>query len=461
MPSIDPRRRRLISVLGGTLLLGGCLGGDDQTPTATRTPEPTPSDTPTPSETPTGTETPTPTPQPGGWPRRFDGNPVVLDEDGGDLFAVVSPVTGTDSALFALELDGSVRWTAEFEANTHGSGPNEPDEAGTEWSTWLTAETVYLAGGVHHEWWAVRAFDRASGEQLWSLREERVLSIRAVTDDSLLVTAEEIFVPETTHDTPEEPLTSELYRLDRTTGDATKLGERNGVRGATADGNTAYVLAMDSLSAFDFRGSGGRQWQRSLSGEGSGVFTDGDWVVAVAEHDEGSEIAGFAPDGEPQWTRHGPGTYGADTLFVDGTVHVGGAEGVVAIETDGTVAWQDDRPAGWFVYDRATGRVYTRSGAGADAAAAYGPDGEWRWTFDPDSKNAWPTCVTDGAVLATAITGEHADEPFQTVFSVDPESGTGSPLVELDTVFSAETVGDRAYLATDDGVQVFEPSPGD
>lgn len=463
MPSIERTRRRLVSVVGGSLFaLGGCLGSDDATPTTSRTPEPTPSDSPTPTGTPepTGTEPSTSTPQPPGWPKRVDGNPVVLDNDDGELFAVVSPVTGTNSELVALKQDGSVRWSTEFEANAHGGGPDEADEAGSEWSTWLTAETIYLAGGVHDEWWAVRAFDRGNGEEVWSYRRERTLSIRAVTAGSLLVTAEEIFVPETTHDTPEEPLTSEIYSVDRATGDATKLDECDGVSGATAHGNSAYVLAVDGLSAFDLR-DGDLQWQRSRPSDGIGVFTDGDWVVTVAEYDERSKIAGVSVDGESQWTRHGPGTHGADTLYVPGTVYVGGSDGVVAVETDGTVAWQDDRPGGWFVHDEASGRVYTRSGAGADAAAAYGPEGEWLWTFDPDSKNAWPTCVTDEAVLATAITGDHASEPFQTVYSVDPQTGDGEPLVELDTVFSVETVSDRAYLATDSGIQAFEPSPGE
>lgn len=463
MPSSDPRRRRFVSLLGGSLFaLGGCLGEDGSTPTASRTPQPTGKESPRPteSEEPTETEPSTPAPQPPGWPMRFDGNVIVLDEDGGELFAVVSQQDEATSELVALKQDGSVRWSTEFDADSHGNGPDEPDEAGWEWSTWPTAETIYLAAGVRHEWWAVRAFDRESGDERWSFRRERQISIRDVTANSLLVTAEEIFVPETTHDTPEEPLTSDIYRVDKDTGDATKLGERDGVRDGTATTDSAYVLAMDSLSTFDMGEDVGVQWQRSLSGEGIGVFTDGDWAVTVAENGDRSEIVGFTADGDRQWSRDGPDTHSSDTLFDDDTIYAGGGDGVVAIRTDGTVAWRDARPAGWFIHDDSTGRVYTRSGTAADAAAAYDPDGEWLWTFDPDSKNAWPTSVTDDAVLATAITGRHASEPFYTVYSVDPADGTGSSLVEFDGIFSVESVGNRVYLAAEHQVHAFEPSPG-
>lgn len=463
MPSSDPRRRRFVSLLGGSLFaLGGCLSDDGATPTASPTPEPTGNESPQPteSEEPTETEPSTPAAQPPGWPMGFDGNVIVLDEDDGDLFAVVSQQHEATAELVAVQQDGSVRWSTEFEADSHGNGPNEPDEAGWEWSTWLTPGAIYLAAGVRHEWWAVRAFDRESGDELWSVREERQLAVRDVTADWLLVTAEEIFVPETSHDTPEEPLTSFVYRVARETGEATKLGEADGVRGATATDDGAYVLGLDSLAAFELSGDNGVQWERQLSGEGVDAFTDGDWVVSIAENGKQSEIAGFSPAGDRQWSLTAPDTHSSDTLFVDDTVYVGGADGVVAVRTDGTVAWRDRRPGGWFVHDDSTGRMYTRSGMAADAAAAYGPEGEWRWTFDPDATNAWPTTVTDDAVLTTAITGEHADDPFKTVFSVDPETGDGSPLVGVDTVFSVESVGNRAYLATGEGIQAYEPSPG-
>jgi hypothetical protein len=460
MPSIDPERRRLLGALGGSLFaLGGCLGGDDATPTATGTPARSETESPEPTDSPTATETEssTPVPQPDGWPMRFDGNVIAVDIHDGDLFALVVNEETSRTRLRALSPDGAVRWSTEFEADDHGHGPDEPDEPGWEWSTWATAEAVFLAAGMRHEWWAVRAFDRSDGTELWSFQGERRLAVRDVTADSLVVTGEEFFVPEYSHDTPEEPLVSEVYRLDRENGDATTLGRVEAARGAVADTDSAYVIAGSTLLALD---DGGRRWSQSLTGEAFGVYLDDGTVVTVAENGDASRVSGFSTDGTRQWQRDGPESHSSDTLFVDGVVYVGGGDGVAAIRSDGTVAWRDSRPGGWFVHDDATGRIYSRSGRAADAATAYGPDGERLWTFDPDSRNAWPAGVTDDAVLATAITGDHASEPFYTMYHVDPSTGEGSPLVGLDTIFSVESVGSRAYVAAGKQINAYEPTPG-
>ncbi|MFB6221078.1 MAG: hypothetical protein ABEH90_06530, partial [Halolamina sp.] len=399
--------------------------------------------------------------QPADWPVTFGSNVVALDEDDGDLFAVLIDDTDMTGTLVSLAPDGTVNWDSEFPADEFGNGPDEADEAGWEWSTWVTTERVFLAAGIRHKSWTVRAFRRTTGDELWSFRKERQLAVRDVTPESLLVTAEEMFVPETTHDTPEEPLTSHVYLLDRETGDATRLGSLDGVRGGAATPDGAYLVTVNGVTAFDNAGgSESQRWQRPLSGEGIGVYTHNDRIVTLAKTEDRSEIVGFGPDSERRWQRQAPETHGSDSLFVDGVLYVGGGDGVVAVRADGTVAWRDDRPGGWFIYDDATGRVYTRSGVAADAAAAYGPDGDWRWTFDPDSKNAWPTTVTDQAVLATAITGDHASEPFYTVYAVDPETGDGSELVGLDTIFSVESVGNRAYFAAGRRIHAYEPAPG-
>lgn len=285
-----------------------------------------------------------------------------------------------------------------------------------------------------------------------------MLAVRDVTDDSLVVTSEEIFVPENTHDTAEEPLTSRIYLLDRADGDATEFGSAGGVRAATAVEGRPYVLSTDELVAF---GPDGVRWRRLLAGEGVGLWSHGDRLLAIASDGDRCRVAGFSTDGERRWGMRAPDAQSADTLFADGTFYVGGGSGVLAIRPDGTVAWRDGRPAGWFIHDDATDRVYSRSGASADAATAYTAGGTHHWTFDPPSNNAWPTTATDDAVLVIAITGDHASESFYTIYAVDPESGEGSALVGLDTVFSVDSVGDTAYLAVGDEVHAYAPSSGE
>lgn len=92
--------------------------------------------------------------------------------------------------------------------------------------------------------------------------------------------------------------------------------------------------------------------------------------------------------------------------------------------------------------------------------AAYAPGGGHRWTFDPGTSDAWPATVTDDAVLVTAMTGEHASEPSYTVYALDPETGRGGALTQVETIFAAEPVGSRAYLAAGSKIHAFEPSPG-
>lgn len=461
MPSTNQTHRRRFLAGVGTALVGlaGCVDrqGDqpgDASPgtEATSTPHTT---------TPTSETKATPAPEAEGWPVSLGGNVLSVDADSGQLFALVGGGSESDSRLVSLASDGSIRWETPFPANEHGRGPDEPDEGDGGWGAWVTEETVFLASGMRHEQWTVRAFAREDGTVRWSFPAERRLAVRAVTADALLVTGEEFFVPENSHDTPEDPLVSTHYLLGRETGEATDLGSLAGVTAATLRDGEAYAIAEDRLVAFD--GSGGTRWEYSLTGPGVELHPAPAGVVAVVTRagldNGGNRVVGVSPDGKRQWRHDVPEAHEADVLLADGTIYVAGPAGVAAVNLDGTVAWRDERAGGWPVYDDATGRLYTRSGKGAGATTAYGPRGSRRWTFDPPSINAWTATVTDEAVLATAITGETADEPFYTMYVVDPETGAGSALVELDGIFAVEPVGRRAYVAAGSRLHAFEPSP--
>lgn len=462
MPSTTPpQRRRVLATLGTALFgLAGCVDRQGSQPSES---DPGTEATPTPHTTTPETETAeTPAPEPGELPVAFDGNVLSVDADSGQLFAVVGGGSGSDSKFVALDPDGTVRWKTSFEANEHGRGPDEPVEGDGGWGSWVTDGTVYLASGMRHEQWSVRAFAREDGSVRWSFDAERQLTIRAVTDDGLLVTGEEFFVPENSHDTPEDPLVSECYLLDRATGEATALGSFPGVTAAAWVNGDAYVAAEGRVVALD--GSGGTRWEYSLAGPGTELFAGPDGPVAVTETSGvtggGGRAVGLSSDGNRQWRHDVPASYPPDVLLVDGTIYAGGGGGVAAVSLDGTVEWRDSMAGGWPVYHAETGRLYTRSGKGQGGVTAYGPSGGRRWTFDPPANNAWPATVTDDAVLATAITGDHADEPFYTMYAVNPETGQGSLLIRLDTIFATEPVGSRAYVAAGSDLHAFEPSPG-
>lgn len=452
-------RRAALRALAATGLAGlaGCAGRDD-TPTSGPTGTPTSSPTTT---TTTTTRTDPPTATEAGWNsvwvETFDGNVVALDERDGQLLATVSDdAEDAGTRLYSLTPDeGSVRWRAAFDGEALGRGPQEPDEPDDGWGAWLTADRAYLVTGRRHEWHAVRAVDRKSGTTRWSAHRERELAVRGVHDGTVYATGREYFVPETTHDTPEDPLVSVMYALDAWTGEARWTDRFRGV--ADVGVGPAGVAVVHGTRATLLGHGGERRWTTDLGGDGVGAFVEGDRMLAVSEsgHDT-SVVRGFAPDGEEGWRLAGPDTSGNDMLLDGGRLHLGGRR-VLVVEPDGSVAWRDDRPGGWFLRDPAAGRVYTRAGRGADAVRAYSAGGEERWFFDPPSDNAWPATFTDGAVVATAITGEHASEPFYTTYVVDRATGEGTALTPQDTIFSMESLGERVYMAAGRRVHVFEP----
>lgn len=184
----------------------------------------------------------------------------------------------------------------------------------------------------------------------------------------------------------------------------------------------------------------------------SATGTYWDWIADAAERifyltgeDAGAVLHGVATSGDGAWQRSLPVE---ELLVADGRLYAGD-EVVVAVEPDGTIAWRDTEHGQWLLLDPSADTLYTRSNRQADAATAYAVTGTERWTFDPPSNDAWPEAATRDAVVVSAITGEHADEHFLTLYSVTA-NGEATAVLGKDTVFDALGLDGTVYLA--DGV---------
>lgn len=452
----DPSRRTVLGALGATLGTAGCLGGQSTpTRTATRSPVDHHTATVTHGST-TGTDAATGTEAgwSSAWVETFDGNVVSLDAHRGTLYAAASR-DSRDCTFCAVDpTDGRVRWRQTVDGEALGPGPNEADEPDDGWGAWFAAGRAHLVTGRHDEWSALRTFDLADGWVAWSLRRDRLLQVRGVVDGTLYATGEELFVPAHTHDTPSEPLTSVVYAVDAATGTVQWTDRFDGVGGVGV--GPAGVAVHHGTQVTLLSPDGTRQWSTDLGGEGVRAYLADGVVLTVTRIGEETVVRGFDLDGRRLWKHRAPDVSGADALLAGGTLYLGGGS-MLAVRPDGRVRWRHSRPGGWFLREPSTGRLYVRGGRAAGSVSAYAADGSHRWTFDPPSTNAWPDGLTASAVLATAITGDQADEPFYTTYVVDPGTGAASKLVAFDSLFAVEGVGETAYLAVGPRIHAFEP----
>lgn len=445
-------RRRLLRLGAGAAAAAGCLDnsrrGDDAavstTATATESTRRT-SEAVEPDPTTTPDDLPEWTPD---WTLPFDGWQVLgLDATADDaLFATLNRENGR-SALAAVSLaDESVRWRTEMEGEAvSGSNASSRRIARSGWGATVESHAVYAVAGMPDErtWTALHAFDRATGERRWSLERDRRLAVAGVSAGLVVATGLEFFPPPdetpTSHETPEEPLTTVVYGLDHTEGSV--VWEREftavtdvavsewGVVVASEDG--LVVLARDGETRFRLDAAPARR-----------VEVAGDRLFLLSGDRDDATLHGVHANGEVRWRYEAP----VEELRVAGDRLYAGGETVVALEADGTLLWRADDYGRWLLVDPDADTLYTRSGVGADAATAYASSGAKRWTFDPPSRNAWPEAATDDALAATAITADDADDLFYTVYAVD-SAGEATAAVGRDTVFDAVGLDDTVYLA--------------
>lgn len=388
------------------------------------------------------------------WTQTFEGARVLgLDPVDDVLYATLSAdgVTPVDPA------DGSLGWRAEFDGEAVGAShaAHGPEDI---WGVTVGDGAVYaVAGNVEERAWsAVRALDRADGDERWSLRRERRLAVRGVVDGLVVVTAtafDEQTTPASTNSPTDgtswsgtgtaDPRSTRVLGVDAATGAVRWTREFDGVADVAVGRQRVAVAGVAGLALLDHDGGRHGAYGR---GPGTQVAVAGSRTYYRTGESEGAALHGVTPAGAADWRRSLPvGRF----VVGEGRLFAGG-DGVFAVDPDGTVEWRDDGHGSRLLLGPGGETLYTRAGEAADRATAHGTDGRERWTVAPPSRNAWPAAATRDAAVVQAITADSADEPFYTVYAVDGE-GRATARRGVDTVFDVVGHEGRVYLGDGEG----------
>lgn len=458
-----PSRRETLAILAtGLSGVAGCIGSPaaesplaEASDTPTRTPGPPPGTDPgSPTDhepTDSTTSTADLDPWEAAWNLTVDYAHVLgLDAAAGRIYATLSGDRGP-SAVAAVDPAGpAIEWEAPFEGEAvAGSHAGYRPIARDGWGVTVTEDFVYAVTGRadESEWTALHAVDRVSGEKRWSLRRERELAVHGVVDGLVVASGLEFWQPDTTHDTPEEPLTSVVYGIDAADGSVRWTASFEAVADVAVSPDGVFVAAGRRLVGL---GLDGRQRFSSVVSVhgGRAVRAAPGRIYYLPDHGGSAELKGFDPDGDRAWRHSLP----VHEVLLDGDRLYAGGEAVVAIEPDGTIAWRDDQGYGqWLLLGPNRETLFTRSGVGQDRATAYRTsDGERRWTYRPpdlSSPNAWPVAATAEIAVVEGITGEHADDPFTSLYAVDRGSGRATRSTSVEPVFEVTSVDGAVVLA--------------
>lgn len=459
-----PRRHLLRLGAAGLAALAGCTGGDEPgTPTTTAPPTATPTvtpppATPTPSPEPQSPDEDTPTPiDPDAWSPSWSipiqrEHVVAIDIADGTTYATASSDGGGATVLAIDPQSASVDWRSDLAGEAEpGASADDRTIARDQWGVTVDGAMIFSVAGAadEYEWTTLHALDRRSGERRWRLRRERSLTYQGSIDGTVIATGREFFEPETTHDTPKEPLTTVIYGIDRETGRIRWERSFRAVIDADGSPQGVYVAAGDRLIALGLDGT--TRWTHSADDEARTVVATPDRVIFLARRpDRASLVRGFDHAGDREWQHRLPVD---EVLFHDGRLFLGGHQ-VLRLASDGSVVWQNTAVGQWLLLDPAGDTLYTRAGRAQDRISAYdAASGEHLWTFVPpdlSSRNAWPVAATDGTAIAEGITAESGDEPFTSLYKVDAATGELERSIGWEPVFDVETVGGSALVAGDD-----------
>ena len=365
----------------------------------------------------------------------------LSNEDGPSAVAALDPADGTE--LWHTPTPG------ELEAHAYA----EPNDGDDQWGVTVTDDRVFAVTGHadRNEWTALRALDRATGEVAWRLRRDRALAVRGVRDGTAYVTALEFFAPGHSHDTPEEPLTSDLLAVDVADGTVRWSRQFAGVGDVTVSPAGVFVAAGTRLVGLT--SAGDERFAVDTGIAGISVEATGDRVFLLGEADGSYRpLRGYAPDGTRDW---GDRRRVRDVLLDRDRERLYAAGDVtMAVEEDGSVAWRRDVRGGHPLLLAGAGeRLYTRGGGSRTEAFSL-PDGTHRWSVDPRERYAWPVAATTGTAVVQGFAEGRA------LYAVDVDSGEATRRRSFGddaTLFTVETAGDVALVGTGDASVVALP----
>lgn len=141
----------------------------------------------------------------------------------------------------------------------------------------------------------VHALDATTGTRQWKFERDRLLGVTGFLDQAVVVRSTEYFEPGHTHDTPEEPLETNVHAVDTESGASRWTVSVRGFSDLATGSNGLFVAHERSLSAF---GPGGEErWQTQFSAKVRSVTTvGGTLVLAVGSSTDDSSLFGLNAD---------------------------------------------------------------------------------------------------------------------------------------------------------------------
>lgn len=460
-------RRTFLSTLGAAAL-AGCLGDDDGDGDADASPTPDPDGTPTRTgsdgdddETPEHTRPPTTTPEywpPDDWSPAWslgvDRTHVTDIRVAGDVayVAAIDPSGSEMGETTVAALPSESRefdWTASLPGETvaqsqgENARPNPP-------AVLVDGDSLLVVTGddTGGRWNELSMLDRTSGDRQWSLRRDRRFDVLGVRDGVVYALARAFRRRTTDHyhgtDTPTPtPRDATLLAVDRSNGTVRWSREFRGVKAGAVGPESVFLGVMNELVALDHGGN--RRWRYRGTHPTHSVFPADGGAYFLTQPDWGRLVAHGVDAGESERWRSE--LHASRSATYDGDLFVGG-DRFGRFAPDGSVVWRTQEYAQWMVFAPADDRVYTRTGAMADAVGAYGlADGERAWTFDPPISNAWPETASADVVVAGGI-----GDQGRPLYRVDPDDGvaTGRYLNPEREVSRATVFGDVVLGGTGD-----------
>ncbi|MEF8774312.1 MAG: PQQ-binding-like beta-propeller repeat protein [Halobacteriales archaeon] len=310
----------------------------------------------------------------------------------GEVPDVATAAGGGDWRLFRFDERNSG-------ANPAGRGPSGP--VGTRWTASLgdvstppvlDADTAYVADTGAG---AVRAFDRATGDERWSTSLEVVSPRMALSGDTLYVPGDGLFA------------------LDADTGE----------RLWTAGGDTYYavlirdgfaqVAGVDGLAAISLRNRE-TLWRNEPASVIDAAHVAGEERLFAVSSRYARVRAVDPGGGNTRWKRNLEMALEGAPVVAGGRLLVPGESALTALDvTTGSTVWTDDRPVRGSV--AATGGTVYGNTADGETFALDAETGTEAWRRATVSPAGGPTMVGDALFLA----GDDG-----TVAAVDPADGT-------------------------------------